>query len=429
MREPFENGAAGETLIEARAAERKWGPGHLRRAHGAVFFLAFLARLAFQGLAVGFESAPRDDAGQYDSIAWSLAQGGPYVADDGYRSHRAPGYTYLLAGTYAIAGHSWTAGRVAQALTGALTCSLLLALGAATVGPSIGLIAALTYAVFPYAIFFCGFLLTEPLCALLAVAATYALWRARSGLAWGAIWGLLCALAALTRPPMALLFALGVLVLVWRGETWFRTPKLVLATAVFCLTLLPWTVRNYSVHHRLVPITTMGGWVLWEGNNPAAVADPDLRGRAIHPSPAEDGAPAGLPETEQDAYYFKAALHFMRTHASDMPGLMGRKLARVFNLFPQLESRALRWVARLTLLPVLVCAVAGVVVAIARRDAWLVMLLVPVAAVTVTGVVYWADARIRAPADPCIMLLAAYGCAAMGSRLRRFFTKTAAPQP
>jgi len=399
----------------------------MRRIHAAVFLLAFLARLAFQGLAVGFDSPPRDDAEQYDSIAWSLAQGGPYLADDGYRSHRAPGYTYLLAGTYAIAGHSWMAGRVVQALTGAMTCSLLLALGAATVGPAIGLFAALAYAVFPYAIFFCGFLLTEPLCALLTVAATYALWRARSGLAWGALWGFLCALAALTRPPMALLLALGVIALVWRGEARFR--KLALATAVFGLTLLPWTIRNYAVHHRIVPVTTMGGWVLWEGNNPAAAVDPDLRGRAIHNSPEEDGAPAGLPETEQDAYYFRAALRFMRTHASDMPGLMGRKLARVFNLFPQLESRALRWIARLTLLPVLVCAVAGAVVAIARREAWLAMLLVPVAAVTVTGVVYWADARIRAPADPCIMLLAAYGCAAMGSRLSRFSRKPASPQP
>jgi hypothetical protein len=414
-------------LNEIRAVERLWGPAHMRRAHAVVFLLAFLVRLAFQGLAVGFESAPRDDAGQYDSIAWSLAQGGPYVADDGYRSHRAPGYTYLLAGTYAIAGHSWTAGRVVQALTGALACSLLLGLGAATVGPAIGLFAALACAVFPYAIFFCGFLLTEPLCTLLTVAATYALWRARTGLAWCAIWSFLCALAALTRPPMALLFALGIVVLVLRGEARFK--RLVLATAIFSLTLLPWTIRNYAVHHRLVAVTTMGGWVLWEGNNPVAAADPDLRGRAIHPPSADDGAPAGLPEAEQDAYYFRAALHFMRTHASDMPGLMGRKLARVFNLFPQLESRAHRWIARLTLLPVLVFAVAGVVVAIARREAWLHMLLVPVAAVTVTGVVYWADARIRAPADPCIMLLAAYGCAAMGSRLSRFFKKPASPQP
>lgn len=399
----------------------------MRRIHAAVFLLAFLTRLAFQGLVVGFDGPPRDDAVQYDSIAWSLAQGGPYLADDGYRSHRAPGYTYLLAATYAIAGHSWTAGRVVQAFTGAMTCSLLLALGAATVGPVVGLFAALAYAVFPYAIFFCGFLLTEPLCTLLTVAATYALWRATTGFAWAAIWPFLCGLSALTRPPMALLFVLGIIVLVLRGGATFR--RLALATAVFSLTLLPWTIRNYAVHHRLVAVTTMGGWVLWEGNNPVAAADPELRGQAVRPPSAVDGAPAGLPEVEQDAYYFRAALHFMRTHASDMPGLMGRKLARVFNLFPQLESRALRWVAMLTLLPVLVFAVAGVVVAVVRREAWLAMLLVPVAAVTVTGVVYWADARIRAPADPCIMLLAAYGCAAMGSRISRGFRKPALARP
>jgi hypothetical protein len=222
---------------------------------------------------------------------------------------------------------------------------------------------------------------------------------------------------------MALLFALGIVLLAMSAENRFK--RLCLATIVFCLALLPWTIRNYAVHHRLVAVTTMGGWVLWEGNNPVAAADPDLRGRAIHPPSADDGAPAGLSEVELDAHYFRAALHFMRTHASDMPGLMERKFVRVFNPFPQLESRALRWLATLTLLPVLVCAVAGIVVAITRREAWLAPLLVPVAAVTLTGVVYWADARIRAPADPFIMLLAVYGCAAMGSKVARFFRQAA----
>jgi hypothetical protein len=33
------------------------------------------------------------------------------------------------------------------------------------------------------------------------------------------------------------------------------------------LVVLPWTIRNYRIHHRLVPITTNGGMTFWDGHN------------------------------------------------------------------------------------------------------------------------------------------------------------------
>ena len=89
-----------------------------RGARTAVFALALATRIVYQAAVVGEQAPPQDDAAQYDSIAWSVAQGGDFVTQDGLRSHRAPGYPLLLAGVYAGFGHHWSIGRLVQALMG-----------------------------------------------------------------------------------------------------------------------------------------------------------------------------------------------------------------------------------------------------------------------------------------------------------------------
>ncbi len=178
----------------------------------------------------------------------------------------------------------------------------------------------------------------------------------------------------------------------------------------FCIVLLPWTVRNYEVHHRLVPITTMGGRVFWEGNNPYVVHDPVLRGRSASSSLLPEAhLTEGLSEAESDALYLRLGLRFVRENPSEMPALLARKILRLWNLFPDLPSRAERCVAFLTLVPTLILFLVGVACSLRQREWWAVPVLIPVLAVTVTALVYWADARIRAPGDPLILLFASYG--------------------
>lgn len=391
---------AGSAPDSLRGRRRLW-------VHAAVFVLALAARLAFQTTVVGLATPPRDDALLYDSIATRLTQGGPYVDAEGYRSRRAPGFPILLAGVYSLVGHSWPAARVTQAVVGALTCSVLLTLGSSWLGARIGVTAALACAVYPHAILWTGSLVSEPLCALLTTATIAALTRARDSLRWTAGWSCLSALATLTRPNMGFLLPLGLLWLLGvPGRRWLRTA---VALVVFCLVLLPWGVRNYRVHGRFVPLTTMGGLVLWEGNNAIVAADPGLRGRFLPGGRERDEAVSRLPETEQDRVYFERALHYMRTSPGDMPALVGSKLLRLWNPFPELDSALQRWLAPLAFLPVLGLFAAGLFLAIRCRDGRILPLLAPVLAVTLTAAIYWADGRIRSPADPVILLVASYG--------------------
>ncbi len=308
---------------------RRWLPA-------TIFAMALCARLAFQAQFVGMRTPPQDDASQYDWIAWSLASGGPYMAADGLRSHRAPGYTFLLAAVYAMFGHSWAAARVAQALLGAATCLVIGRLGSRLFPGSIGWAAALVYAVDPYAIYFCGYLLSEPLCVLLTTASLLALVRAGSQRGWEAAWSCLCALATLTRPNMGLMLPLGLLWLLRRPGSGFR--RCGLALAVFCLTLLPWTVRNYSVYGRFVPVTTRGGYNLWLWNNTELYADPWFRHHTVFSiDPLEHERGHGSSEVEVDAAYTRMAFTSIRQHWGeahpahpgprrhlDRPALLGR---------------------------------------------------------------------------------------------------------
>jgi dolichyl-phosphate-mannose-protein mannosyltransferase len=393
------------------------GRGSRWRMHVMVFCVALVSRLAFQAGLVGLGTAPRDDAALYDSIAVSVSHGGPYVDSEGYRSRRAPGFTLLLAGLYALTGHSWPAARLLQALLGAATCSLLLSVGNASLGEPVGRVAALACAVFPYTVYWSGYLLTETLCALLVTASTWSVLRAGSAPRSTAAWAFLCALAALTRPNLGLLFVLGLLWILGRSRRRWVTAAV--AVAVFALALLPWMVRNYVVHGRFVPVTSMGGVVLWEGNNPVVVATPALRGRALTADLETSDPDFRLPELEQDRVLGRRALRFIRDHILDMPGLVASKLIRLWNPFSELESVWQRWLAFLALAPVLVLFGAGLATAAVRRERLIWPLLLPILAVTLSAAIYWADARMRAPADPMILLIASYGLTTLFDRSRR----------
>jgi 4-amino-4-deoxy-L-arabinose transferase-like glycosyltransferase len=115
------------------------------------------------------------------------------------------------------------------------------------------------------------------------------------------------------------------------------------------LTMLPWTVRNYRVHQRLVPVATNGGFVFWNGNNPFTTGsghevytkrvaaylgiehDPSL------PEVTDPWQPYPMPrviadraetmdELELDAAFYQAGLHFIRQNPDQWLDLLQAKL-------------------------------------------------------------------------------------------------------
>jgi hypothetical protein len=87
--------------------------------------------------------------------------------------------------------------------------------------------------------------------------------RRRDWIGYGLFWGL----AALINTTLILMMPLAVAALFYRWGRRLRGPALA-ALLVFVCALTPWTVRNYVVFHKLIPIRGNFGALLWYGNRP-----------------------------------------------------------------------------------------------------------------------------------------------------------------
>jgi len=89
--------------------------------------------------------------------------------------------------------------------------------------------------------------------------------KLREWLGYGALWGV----ALLTNPALGILFPVFLAWLAFRrspGSILLRKFSVAALSAAF-LICLPWTIRNYSRFHRVIPLRTNFPFELWIGNN------------------------------------------------------------------------------------------------------------------------------------------------------------------
>jgi Dolichyl-phosphate-mannose-protein mannosyltransferase len=267
-----------------------------RRLGGRGRALCFLAILALGlGLrldyAIRTPSHPVDDARAYARISSALHRGEGFTQGEGpgYRhlqsaNNYAPGLPLLTAGIYAVRGAAdEEAALVVFALIGSLAVPLAFLLGRRLGGPTAGLVAMAPVAIYPALLEYGGMLMTEPLATTVLAGALLCLLRAceqRRPQPWIGAGLLLGALAMLRPEYLVLVPLLPALALyrLYRGEGHWRRglltgPALVVGLA--CLVVLPWTVRNFVVFERVVPISTGGGQLLYEGSYIPAGPDPE----------------------------------------------------------------------------------------------------------------------------------------------------------
>jgi 4-amino-4-deoxy-L-arabinose transferase-like glycosyltransferase len=301
------------------------------RAGLLVFAAALLVRFAF------LQAVPQDDylikkwgAGQYydaydyDQLALNLVLHKTYGYSERASSYRPPAYPFFLAACYKVFGHQLSTVRFVQIVLGSIICVLLFRMGLMLFGNPAAFLVGLVGAVYPYFIFFNLQILSETLCMFFLVAAGWALLYHRQKNEWGwlALAGGCWALGALTRPLLLPLAAVPLVWLVWLYRpAWQRS---CLNSGLFALGLVlfiaPWTIRNYTVHHALVPISTNGGfnfylgnagYAAWAGKNTDAQAMPDA-GILTDTEMERSRIPVSEIAAEHAAY--RAGLDFVREH-------------------------------------------------------------------------------------------------------------------
>jgi 4-amino-4-deoxy-L-arabinose transferase-like glycosyltransferase len=195
-----------------------------------------------------------------------------------------PVYPLLLAGIFKIAGpyslfSLWIAASL-NALFSAFTAVLILRLGKRDFGEATGILAAWIWSLWLYEAVVSVRLWESSLGAMILAATLLwlALLRDSQRLLEWISFGVLAALAFSTNTSLLAVFPAFWLWL-WvahkgRGQHFLR--NWLLSTAVAILCLVPWTVRNYRVLHRVIPLRDNFGLELWIGNHRGDAAAPQF---------------------------------------------------------------------------------------------------------------------------------------------------------
>ena len=180
---------------------------------------------------------------------------------------RPPGYPALLAAIYATLGQSYTNIQTVQVLLGALVPTLLLLLMTRLLGFGVGLASGFLAAISPPLAFHCGLVTPDSASTTLAVGFVLLLWQARRHprlalAAAGAVGGLTTWLRPNFLPLCVALAPLLPLAFGRARRTWAGVAMMAIVSLAI---VAPITIRNYRLYGELVPVSSNGGIVLWEG--------------------------------------------------------------------------------------------------------------------------------------------------------------------
>jgi 4-amino-4-deoxy-L-arabinose transferase-like glycosyltransferase len=425
----------------------------LPERNGGRLLLALLCAVIALGLGLRLYGAlnPTTPTGESSVVAYqgndSLAYG--QIAAELYRTGDygtprmehptdwSPGAPLLYAGVYYLTGgvHPDLA-RVTVALLGALMILLVYLIGRRIGGPVVGLVAAALAAIYPTFIDNNEQFVSEPIAAFtLAACVLGFLWasdRARSAWAW-LVPGFFLGLTALARPEY-LIFAvvLGLLVLIraWRRRgVAVGVASAAAFVAAFVLVLAPWTIRNYIVLDRFVPVTTGGGKALfvatylpgdgrqirvkrhlieiYTGNH--HVTDAQL----AHTQMADllNAVAKKYPNMERDAALARIGRENFKKYVTEQPGAYARMvLSKMWNVWRRGSGptmRAAGWVAFHYAL--LALGLLGLALLAIRRRWEALLLVLLIGGITVLGGLLLAVPRRNVPLIPLVCVLAAGG--------------------
>jgi 4-amino-4-deoxy-L-arabinose transferase-like glycosyltransferase len=377
------------------------------------------------------------------NIAHSLATGhgfsSPFRVDTGPTSWMTPLFPLLLAGIFRLFGaytfHAWTATVLLNISCCTLACVPIYFVGKRIGGIGLASGPAWLWAIFPNAILLpvesmwdasvSALLAATILWATLALAESQ---RLRDWCAYGLLWGI----ALMFNATLAGLFPFLAGWLVYRARQekreWFKPTAA--AVAIILLCCVPWTIRNYRVFHRFVPLRSVLGLQLWLGNNDQTQ---DVFRGDLHPiyNPAEREKYISMGEIAYMQQKKQEAIAYMLTHPAREAHLITYRAISIWSggtpypLEDFLGMPSLRF--RVVLAFNLVAALGtlcGIVILFRRRSQF----AIPVAAFPL--IYPWAYyltlalPRYRLPIDPIVMLLLAISIQRL-TRMRRRSTAAA----
>jgi 4-amino-4-deoxy-L-arabinose transferase-like glycosyltransferase len=426
--------------------------------------------LAFRAVAVVHPVAdPADDSHAYYALAKSLYTEGSYGGPEFHSeasSDWSPGAPWLYAGLFVVTGGPREGTiRILEALMGVGTILVIFLLGWRLGGRWPALLGALGVAIYPPFIHSVGEIMSEPPAMLSLPAAILAfLWAWDRTAAWSGrgdpaagdgearhsgpwpwlLPGFLFGCTAMFRPEYTLVAGAFVVLAAarwaWEREWRLGTAAVGLMLVALLLPIVPWTIRNFVVFERFVPISTGSGKALYVGTfYPAdgeyqrvkAILYQRETGRYLAPDSQalNEVKPTPLfnkvwkerfPDMERDAALGKIGKeNFSKYFGEDPVGYAGmtvRKVGRMWSAGPGAAMSS--GLGRVVQVLLVLLGVAGLVLLAFRRRWWETLALAaPIVLVTLVGAATLAAPRRNEILMTLIIPLAALALTSAASAL------------
>lgn len=339
---------------------------------------------------------------------------------------RPPLYPFLLGLSLRVAQDSVLPAMIVQVFLSSLSAGLVYLVARRFASDGVALAAAALYAVHWLAIFFSALFVGTSLFVFLVLLALWLLLRSEAKHSpWLILAGLAAGLSSLVRTEVLVCVVAWAVWIAWRRQ--FARAALFAAAAV--LPILPITFHNYRMSGQFIPVTAIGGYNFFVGNN--ATAD----GKTVWASKGalyELAVPEDLSPLENQSRYMEAALEDIAEHPARFAGLILKKAYYLLNAYEISSNLDIYYIISDTspMLAVLALLSFGILLPLAvvglvfgkydRRAAAPVFLFVVPFALVLLG--FFITARFRSPLIPLLCVFAVLGATAIRDERRSLLT-------
>lgn len=209
----------------------------------------------------------RADGAQYDTMARNIIT--EHTFSDQFSkstTYWAPGYPFFLSAIYKIFGINYIALRVVQAILSALVILFVYYIAHEIFNSKIAILSAIISCVYPGFIGYPGLVVSQNLVAFLITLSIFLIIKCHpnTNLTPSIFLGLITGYSSLVRSELFLFWPILFSIIVFINRANKKIIKFLMLTfAIMCLTVSLWTIRNYKVTGKFIPISLHYGDTLW----------------------------------------------------------------------------------------------------------------------------------------------------------------------
>lgn len=262
-----------------------------------------------------------------------------------YLSFCPPLYCFLVMLVYLISNHSGQAVIFFQILIYSALSVVIFEIGKNVFDRKTGIIASLLFIFHPAILFYVlkneHPLILDAFMFAVSLLCIFKLYDSPTSFKKSMICGMVLGLSSLTRGTAVILIPIFIIWIMISFKVSFkkRLSSALLIALFSMLIISPWTLRNYIVHHKFIPIGAASEESLWRGNNPhASGSSYDIYGRTVlYDLSSKDflNSVYAADEISQKEIFKKAAFDFIKNNPGKTAELFIKKLYYFWWFAPQ----------------------------------------------------------------------------------------------